>query len=374
MGFLAAALPVLGQVASTFAGSRLAGKAAGAGVDAADAATREQQRQFDAIQNNLRPQQIVGTEALYSLADIFGLSRPTQNQFSDGTSVTRSLFGSGGNTGGGVGFLNQANIDQANAIYNLFKEGFRGAVGGGDAFSRRFIGELDRIEGDPRFQAASPETRDAVRLLATIDAQRFGGNLPGVRETESEGFLGSAFESAGARGIRNDLLRNLSGGSRLQDFLRPTSTQSSPGAAAGPDYSQFFKSPDYNFRLNEGIKAVERSNAARGLLNSGNTLRGVTELGQNLAAGEYNNFLSRLFTLAGYGNSATSEANSAATNFGQQAGNNAIRAGEARASGFANRSNAFQQGAESLATIFGGQNAQNQQGRPGGINPFPFFG
>ena len=62
---------------------------------------------------------------------------------------------------------------------------------------------------------------------------------------------------------------------------------------AGPTASQLQFDPGYAFRLSEGVKALDRSAAARGGLLSGNQLRGVTELGQNLASQEYGNAYNR---------------------------------------------------------------------------------
>ena len=56
---------------------------------------------------------------------------------------------------------------------------------------------------------------------------------------------------------------------------------------------QFQADPGYQFRMSEGIKALERSAAARGLLSSGPTLKGITQYGQNLASSEYENAFSR---------------------------------------------------------------------------------
>jgi len=48
-----------------------------------------------------------------------------------------------------------------------------------------------------------------------------------------------------------------------------------------------FRDPSYQFRLQEGQRAVERSAASRGQLQSGNTLRDLTRFGQGLASQEY---------------------------------------------------------------------------------------
>jgi hypothetical protein len=60
--------------------------------------------------------------------------------------------------------------------------------------------------------------------------------------------------------------------------------------------AQFQTDPGYNFRMSEGIKALERSASARGLLQSGGTLKGITQFGQNLASQEYENAFSRYLT------------------------------------------------------------------------------
>ena len=57
--------------------------------------------------------------------------------------------------------------------------------------------------------------------------------------------------------------------------------------------AQFQTDPGYNFRMSEGIKALERSASARGLLQSGGTLKGITQYGQNLASQEYENAFTR---------------------------------------------------------------------------------
>jgi hypothetical protein len=68
--------------------------------------------------------------------------------------------------------------------------------------------------------------------------------------------------------------------------------------AAAPSYTpfgmpQFQTDPGYNFRMSEGVKALERSAAARGLLSSGSTLKGITQYGQNVASDEYQNAFNR---------------------------------------------------------------------------------
>lgn len=61
----------------------------------------------------------------------------------------------------------------------------------------------------------------------------------------------------------------------------------------------FLQSPDYQFRMKEGLDAVQNSAAAGGAgLYSGNTLRGITDFASNLASGEYGNWFNRQTGLA----------------------------------------------------------------------------
>ncbi len=128
-----------------------------------------------------------------------------------------------------------------------------------------------------------------------------------------------------------------------------------PGAevAAAPDRSAFFESPGYQFRLGEGVKAVERSAAARGSLQSGAAMKAVQRYGEGLASQEYGPYMDRLAGLAGAGQQAVTQTGV----FGAQAagarGAAGERAGAARASGYLGAAGQYQQGIADVAG-FGG--------------------
>lgn len=64
--------------------------------------------------------------------------------------------------------------------------------------------------------------------------------------------------------------------------------------------SNFYASPDYRFRKQEGLDAVQNSAAAGGAgLFSGNTLRGITDYASNLAAGEFGDYINRQMGIGG---------------------------------------------------------------------------
>lgn len=118
--------------------------------------------------------------------------------------------------------------------------------------------------------------------------------------------------------------------------------------ATAPDYSAFFKSPDYQFRLNEGQRDIGNSFAARGGAASGNALRALTQYNQNLASGEFGNWFNRQSSLAGLGQAATSATTSAGMQNSANIQNNLIGGANARASGIVGAANSYNNGINNL--------------------------
>jgi len=115
---------------------------------------------------------------------------------------------------------------------------------------------------------------------------------------------------------------------------------------------QFQQDPGYAFRQSEGMKALERSAAARGNLMSGSTMKGIQRFGQDLASQEYQNAFNRyqversarlnpLQSLMGSGQSAANVMTGAAGQMGQNEAANIYGAGQARASGYIGQGNAL---------------------------------
>lgn len=65
------------------------------------------------------------------------------------------------------------------------------------------------------------------------------------------------------------------------------------------DPSSIQTTPGYQFRLGQGVNAIDRSAAARGMLNSGNRLYDLENYSQGLASTEYDNQINRLALLSG---------------------------------------------------------------------------
>ncbi len=158
---------------------------------------------------------------------------------------------------------------------------------------------------------------------------------------------------------------------QIADLEGQISTAQQGGGEAGPDYSAFFKSPGYQFRLDEGVRAIDRSASARGQLMSGGIQRELTRYGQGLASSEFNSYANRLSDLAGIGSSvATAGGQLGATAAGQvgasaaNIGQSIMAAGSARASGIIGSNNALNQGIQGALGSFnsGGLGSFNSGG------------
>lgn len=147
------------------------------------------------------------------------------------------------------------------------------------------------------------------------------------------------------------------------------------GMAARPfGMDQFQADPGYAFRLSQGMKALERSAAARGGLLSGSTLAGVTRYGQDMASQEYQNAFNRyqierqarlnpLQSMMGAGQSATNQLTGAAGQLGQGLAQSYGNLGQAQASGYIGQANAAAQGLQGISGAVQGY-YQNQMLAP----------
>jgi hypothetical protein len=107
-------------------------------------------------------------------------------------------------------------------------------------------------------------------------------------------------------------------------------------------------SPGYDFRFNEGQRAVESGAASKGMLMSGGTLKDLTRFGQGVAADDFNDQFNRTMAVAGGGQQA---ATSGAQLGAQSAGGIAdlyTQMGNARASGYVGQANAIGGGISQL--------------------------
>ena len=114
----------------------------------------------------------------------------------------------------------------------------------------------------------------------------------------------------------------------------------------------FTTDPGYAFRLAEGNKALDRTAAARGGLLSGGAMKAAQRYGQDMGSQEYMNAFNRyqtnranqlnpLQSLMGAGQTGANTLTTAAGTFGTTLAENALGAGNARASGYVGQANAL---------------------------------
>ncbi len=137
--------------------------------------------------------------------------------------------------------------------------------------------------------------------------------------------------------------------------------------------------PGYGFRLSEGLKALDRTAAARGGLLSGATLKGAQRYGQDMASNEYQNAFNRyqvnranalnpLQSMAGLGQTSVNALGNAGANYANQAGEAYMGAGNARASGYIGGSNAMASGLGGAANAYQQNQLMNMLRTPSYIN------
>lgn len=87
------------------------------------------------------------------------------------------------------------------------------------------------------------------------------------------------------------------------------------------DYSSFTESPDYQYTLSQGIQSLDRSAAAKGSLYSGGQSADLMNYASGLASQQYNNYYSKLASLAGMGQSSASALAGVNTNYANAVSN-----------------------------------------------------
>lgn len=148
--------------------------------------------------------------------------------------------------------------------------------------------------------------------------------------------------------------------------------------------------PGTAFRMSEGMKALDRSAAARGGLLSGATLKGAQRYGQDLGSQEFQNAFNRYLTgfnandaqrtgvynrlagVAGTGQNAANQVGAQGANYASTVGNigmnSAANIGNAGMAAQGFRNSAYGGAANALARLYGPQRGQDQYG--GGYDPY----
>jgi len=136
--------------------------------------------------------------------------------------------------------------------------------------------------------------------------------------------------------------------SQLAGMMRPGTDMTTRFSS-----QDFQADPGYQFRLQQGNQGLNRSQAARGMLNSGAALKAAMKFGQGLASDEYQNaynrwaqqnsdIYNRLAGLANTGQQTSNQLAQLSGNYASQYGQNIGQAANARASAYAAKAGANQ--------------------------------
>lgn len=162
------------------------------------------------------------------------------------------------------------------------------------------IGQLSRLYGlSSAAPTGQPQTQPPMGggsvggpgTSGSVISNMFGGRFGGA---ENQALDAQGYQMPQAQGGMG------------QPQTQPLATGAPAGTApaGGGQYDTFWQSPDYNFRLDESMRALTARNAALGIQDSGAAQRSALTLAGNQASGEYNNYANRLAALAGVGQTA----------------------------------------------------------------------
>ena len=200
-----------------------------------------------------------------------------------------------------------------------------------------------------------------LSALGTIGGSLFGGPVGGAIGGALGGLIdgnpaadaaqAAANQTAAATAQSNALQREMwqAQQAQQQPWLQAGTgavNRLAAGLAQGGEFATPFsqtnwmQDPGYAFRLSEGQKALDRSAAARGGLQSGAALKAAARYGQDMGSQEYQNAFNRYYqersnmltplqSLAGVGQTSANTLGSAGQNYASNVGNALINQGYA---------------------------------------------
>jgi len=241
-------------------------------------------------------------------------------------------------------------------------------------------------EGQYNDTAYNKALQDYNARLSALDPSQFmsGGGGGGYYSSSGDQEIyqggtggGGTFDQAGFDAARAGLVApnreqfRLSGGNANDPMFGKYAT-----AEYTPEMFAKGMDPGYQFRLKEGMKALENSASARGNLLSGGTLKGIQRYGQDMASTEYQNAFNRYQaeragtlnpyqSLAGQGQTTANTIGNLGMNYANQAGEAYQGAANARASGYVGQANALNQGISGISNMYFQNQLLNRLPKPG---------
>lgn len=156
--------------------------------------------------------------------------------------------------------------------------------------------------------------------------------------------------------------------SSLGDFLGTSGNTSAANYGQGVkpfSMSDFNADPGYQFNLQQGQRALDRTASSKGQFFSGAASKALQRYSQDYASNQFDtaynryntnntNTYNRLAGLSGVGQTASSQLQSAGNSYGTNAGNAITGAGNAQASGIVGAANAWNSGLSGVSSAASG--------------------
>lgn len=360
----------VGSIVGGAMGSDAASDAASAQERAANQANATAKEQYEKNTKNLQPYMDAGGNALTALMYRLGIGNglgASGKELSEQEirNELRNQFTSGGGAAGGrppsleeLGYGAGLGLGRAGALQN--------AKG-----NSTWTYDPDRGEWGYRVDGYGP---GAAPGLTWIGAPNWN---PGPGTVDEAGL-----EAAVQDRLRQqqEAKNNPLYGSLLKEY-----------AAYRPFSEADFKAdPGYQFRLDQGNKALQNLAAATGNLNSGRALKDAMSFNSGTAAQEYqnayarynndyltgfntgetnkNNIFNKLMGMTGLGQSSASALANVGQNYSGQVANNLAQGANAQAAGIVGSNNAISQGIGGVANALGGYFANNAANRGSGYS------
>ena len=224
----------------------------------------------------------------------------------------------------------------------------------------------DLVRGDlAQWREGGGTAQNALlNMLGLGNAPMIGGTAPGVETYE---IPGGYTPSAGPGGFTSQggAYGEPTTGYRVNgpDFATMAEAEAFANAnrTGGTEWS-WQTDPGYQFRLGQGLGAVEASAAARGGLNSGATMRDMLKFGQDYGSAEFGNVFNRLAGVSGAGMGAAQMSGNASMQTAGNVGNALGSIGNAQAAGAIAGGNALN---NAFGNAYGIMNYQRQMGGGG---------
>jgi len=140
--------------------------------------------------------------------------------------------------------------------------------------------------------------------------------------------------------------------------------------AADKAMGNFQASPGYQYQLEQGIRAIDNSASAKGMLNSGSRMKALQDRGNSLAAQDFGTYYNRLAGLAGLGQNAAAGVGNTGTQVSQMANETAKGQAQTQVSNASNQASMYGNAAQGIGNAinnYGNNQLYQQQPTYGGF-------